>query len=212
MQSRRMLDRALTAANPRLGYWQSEYCILEKPNAEVGGGRGRDLGMTVALYVARIIHDDLTVAQARSWQWWTAVSQVDYKDGLVYLDDGSAGDSGRMGPEAPSLMKDGAVRESKLLWTLGNYARFVRPGMVRVRCQVEPEQSIEDGVLGSAYKGTSGGLVVILVNLSRDDVACDLGPRGGSMSTRRRAARTSSGAGRTPPGSGSRRARSSPVS
>jgi hypothetical protein len=178
VQSRGMLHRALTSANPRLGYWQSEYCILEEPNAEVGGGPGRDLGMAVALYVARIIHDDLTVAQARSWQWWTAVSQVDYKDGLVYLDDGSAGDSGRMGPEAPSLMKDGAVRESKLLWTLGNYARFVRPGMVRVRCQVEPEQSIEDGVLGSAYKGTSGGLVVILVNLSRDDVACDLGAPG----------------------------------
>jgi hypothetical protein len=75
-------------------------------------------------------------------------------------------------------MKDGAVRESKLLWTLGNYARFVRPGMVRVRCQVEPEQSIEDGVLASAYKGTGGGLVVILVNLSRDDVACDLGAAG----------------------------------
>ncbi len=56
-----------------------------------------------------------------------------------------------------------------------NYARFVRPGMVRVQCQVESEQSHEDGVLASAYKGTSGGLVVILVNLSRNDVACDLG-------------------------------------
>jgi hypothetical protein len=83
-----------------------------------------------------------------------------------------------MGPEAPGLMQDGAVRQSKLLWTLGNYSRFVRPGMVRVRCQVEPERSIVDGVLASAYKDTGGGLVVVLVNLSRDDVACDLGAPG----------------------------------
>jgi hypothetical protein len=102
MRSRRELHRALAVANPRLGYWQSEYCILEPPNAEVGGGSGRDLGMGVALYVARIIHDDLTVAQARSWQWWTAVSQVDYRDVLVYLDDGSAGATGRMGPGRPA--------------------------------------------------------------------------------------------------------------
>jgi hypothetical protein len=84
--------------------------------------------MSTALYVARIIHHDLTIANARSWQWWTAVSQVDFKDGLVYLDDGSQGDSGKMGAETLSLMRDGAVRESKLLWTLGNYSRFVRPG------------------------------------------------------------------------------------
>jgi hypothetical protein len=72
-------------------------------------------------------------------------------------------------------MRDGAVRESKLLWALGNYARFVRPGMVRVECRIEPEQSVEHGVLASAYKGPAGGLVVVLVNLSRNDVSCDLG-------------------------------------
>jgi hypothetical protein len=84
--------------------------------------------MDAALFVARLIHSDLTIAEARSWQWWTAVSEVDYKDGLVYLDDGSQGDSGRMGPETVSLMHDGMVRESKLLWVLGNYSRFLRPG------------------------------------------------------------------------------------
>jgi O-glycosyl hydrolase len=172
---RRMLHEALKAANPGLGYWQSEYCILEGPNAEVGGGSGRDLGIGTALYVARIIHHDLTIAQARSWQWWTALSQVDFKDGLVYLDDGSNGDTGRMGPGTPGLLRDGVVRDSKLLWALGNYARFIRPGAVRVRCQVEPEQSIEDGLLASAYRRADGALVIILVNLSRRDIECDLG-------------------------------------
>jgi hypothetical protein len=170
-----MLQRALKAANPSLGYWMSEYCILEGRNDEIGGGGGRDLGMNLALYVARIIHHDLTVAQARSWQWWTAVSQVDFKDGLVYLDDGSKGNSGRMGPETTSLLHDGVVRDSKLLWALGNYARFVRPGAVRVQCQVKPEQSIANGLLASAYQRADGTLVIVLVNLSRHEIECDLG-------------------------------------
>jgi O-glycosyl hydrolase len=131
--------------------------------------------MDVALYVARIIHHDLTVAGARSWQWWTAVSQVDFKDGLIYLDDGSNGDTGRMGPRTLSLLRDGSVRDCKLLWVLGNYARFVRPGAVRVGCRVEPEQSFKDGVLASAYQRAGGATVVVLINLSRHDVECDLG-------------------------------------
>ena len=173
VEYRQMLPRALEAANPKLGYWMSEYCILEK-NDEIGGG-GRDLGMNTALYVARIIHHDLALAQARSWQWWTAVSQCDFKDGLVYLDDGSQGDTGRMGPQTLSLMHDGAIRESKLLWTLGNYSRFVRPGMVRIQCTAAPEQSCQDGVLASAYKGAAGKVVVVLVNLASREQTCDLG-------------------------------------
>ena len=133
----------------------SEYCILQR-NGEIRGGGRRDLGMNTALYVARIIHHDLTLTHARSWQWWTAITQVDFKDGLVYLDDGSEGSTGRMGGHVESLMHDGVVRESKLLWTLGNYSRFVRPGMVRVKCDVEPEQSPVDGLLASAYQGPAG--------------------------------------------------------
>ncbi|GAB6164197.1 glycoside hydrolase family 30 protein [Thermostilla marina] len=163
---RRALREALDAFRPPVGYWMSEYCILEK-NDEITSGARRDLSMDTALYVARIIHNDLTVAGARSWQWWTAVTQCDYKDGLVYLDDGSRGDTGRMGPRVESLKRDGAVRTSKLLWTLGNYSRFVRPGMVRVGCEVSPAQSIENGVLASAYRrARPPETVVVLTNLS----------------------------------------------
>lgn len=177
VEYRQMLRAALPAANPRLGYWMSEYCILER-NDEIGGGGRRDLGMNTALYVARIIHHDLTIAQAKSWQWWTALTQCDYKDGLVYLDDGSRGSTGRMGPATRSLRQDGTVRESKLLWGLGNYSRFIRPGMVRVRCTVAPEQSYKNGVLASAYKANDGKRVVVLVNLSEFAFQCDLGGEG----------------------------------
>ncbi len=174
VEYRQRLHNALQAANPKLGYWMSEYCVLEK-NEEIGGGGRRDLGMDTALFVARIIHNDLTIAQARSWQWWTAVSQVDFKDGLVYLDDGSRGDSGNMGPRTRTLMQDGVVRESKLLWVLGNYARFVRPGMRRVACAIEPEQSCVDGVMGSAFQGRDNKLVVVLINLSKREQYLRLG-------------------------------------
>ncbi len=178
VENRQKLHRAFQSTNPRLGFWQSEYCILEPPNDEIKGGSGRDLGMDLALYVARIIHNDLTIAQARSWQWWTAVSQVDYKDGLIYLDDGSKGKTGRMGPETTSLLKNGFVRESKLLWAFGNYARFIRPGMVRIECRVEPDSSNSERMLASAYSGTNGQKTIVLVNLSREDLTADLGRPG----------------------------------
>lgn len=175
VEFRQMLHAALTATNPKLGYWQSEYCILEDSNPEIGNGNGRDLGMNTALYIARLIHHDLTIAHARSWQWWTAVSEVDYKDGLVYLDDGSKGETGQMGPQTKSLMSDGTVRESKLLWALGNYSRFIRPGATRIDCQIDPQQSFVDGLLASAYKTEQGQIVTVFVNLSKDDKRCNLG-------------------------------------
>ena len=174
VEYRHAVQQALKAANPDLGYWMSEYCILQR-NGEITGGNGRDLGMATALYVARIIHNDLTITNAKSWQWWTAISQVDFKDGLVYLDDGSKGESGKMGGNVPSLQNDGVVRESKLLWALGNYSRFIRPGAVRIKCEVDPEQSVEDGLLASAYKTSDGKLAVVVVNLSTEERRCDAG-------------------------------------
>jgi len=175
-QYRRMVRQALNAANPELGYWMSEYCILQR-NGEIGSGGKRDLGMNTALYVARIIHHDLTLCNAKSWQWWTAITQCDFKDGLVYLDDGSTGDSGRMGGHVESLQRDGMVRESKLLWVLGNYSRFVRPGMIRIECSLSEEQSVENGLLVSAYKDVKKGQVVyVFTNLSKQARQVNVGP------------------------------------
>ena len=175
VKNRILADSMIRKANPDLGYWQSEYCILQK-NDELGGGNGRDLSMKTALYVARIIHHDMVLTNAKSWQWWTAISQVDFKDGLVYLDDGSEGETGKMGGSIESLQYDGAVRESKLLWVLGNYSRFIRPGMVRIKCELSEEQSPENGVLVSAYNDPgNGNLVFVLVNLSEKSVLVDMG-------------------------------------
>ncbi|WP_166461209.1 glycoside hydrolase [Flavicella sediminum] len=110
-----------------LEYWQSEFCILDRSD-DIGGGYKRDLGINTALYVARVIHADLTLANASSWQWWTAITRADYKDGLIYIDTGNESDLYNQ----ESLKYDGVARESKLLWALGNYSRFVKPGMRRI--------------------------------------------------------------------------------
>ncbi len=95
---------------------------------------------------------------------------------MIYLDDGSEEDGGKMGGHIPNLQFDGAVRESKLLWVLGNYSRFIRPDMVRVQCEIFPEQSPENGLLVSAYKDLKNGrLVHVLTNLSEQAIIVNMG-------------------------------------
>jgi len=151
-----------------LGYWQSEFCILEKSD-DIGQGGKRDLGMPTALYVARVIHSDLALANARSWQWWTAITRADFKDGLIYIDTGDQQDLYN-----PNRLKfDGDFHDSKLLWAFGNYARFIRPGMQRVNITSETVKSLEEqytDLMVSAYKNPENDNVVV-VAINYEDVA-----------------------------------------
>lgn len=154
-----------------LKYWQTEYSILESPGvAEIPGGAGnqRDLGMKTALFVARTIHNDIAVANASSWQWWTALSRYDYKDGLVYLDNGTNnGLSTSVVADANYCKNDGFYHDSKLLWALGNYSLFVRPGMIRLQIPNQNATSAATDVMVTAYKDVSKKkLVIVAVNYS----------------------------------------------
>ena len=139
---------AKVAAVPKLGFWQSEYCILGDNAGEINGGP-RDLGMKPALYLARTIHADLAVANAAAWQWWLAISPYDYKDGLVYIDKNTT---------------DGQFYPSKMLWALGNYSRYLRPGAVRLDAQLA-DSDRPGQPLVSAYKSPNGKqLITVVVN------------------------------------------------
>ena len=130
---------------------------------EIGGGGGYDFTMKTALYVARVIHHDLVYANAGSWSWWRALGG-DYKDGLirVYSHDG---------------MKSGWAVDSKLMWALGNYSRFVRPGAVRhdITALNGDGNEIADGytdprgVMCSAYRNAGGSWVVVAINYSEEE-------------------------------------------
>jgi O-glycosyl hydrolase len=163
---------------PGLKYWQTEYCILEQPGEnEIPGGTGnqRDLGMKTALFVARIIHNDLVVANASSWQWWTALTRANYKDGLIYLDDGASN-----GGLSPGYCKqDGFVRDSKLLWALGNFSFFIRPGMRRIHVDGQSNLQASTDVMISAYKEPlTRKLVVVAINASNTERKYKLELRG----------------------------------
>ncbi|WP_238650927.1 glycoside hydrolase [Paenibacillus piscarius] len=147
---RRLLDSNLKQYDPQAKYWVTEYCIMGDY------GPGRDLGMEPALQVARTIHFDLTEANAAAWQWWTAVSKVDYKDGLIYTDFKQAGDEQN-------------ILTSKILWSLGNYSRFIRPGAERIAL-TGLSQEAGSGLLGSAYwhEGEQS-IAAVLVNDSDED-------------------------------------------
>jgi len=144
IEYRQKLASRMKEVNPHLDFWQTEFCILEK-NDETSGGWGRDTGMPTALYVARVIHSDLTIANARSWDWWTALSQFNYKDGLIHLDDGKGpgvvNDTSQLNYD---LRFDGQITETKLLWAMGNYSRFVRPGMIRIDAKIENGLALEE--------------------------------------------------------------------
>ena len=147
-----------------IGFWETELCIMGN-DEEIGGGGGYDFTMKTALYVARVIHHDLVMADADSWQWWRAAGG-DYKDGLVriYSDDG---------------MKTGRAVASKLMWTLGNYSRFIRPGAVRYaikafdknRQEVKEGDTDAKGVMCSAYRNADGRWVMVAINYADEPQA-----------------------------------------
>lgn len=146
--------------HPSLEYWMSEYCILE--NNEEIKGKGKDLGMQTALYVARVIHADLTIANASAWHWWLAMSPYDFKDGLIYHDKNTL---------------DGDFSDSKLLWAFGNYSRFIRPGAIRIKVAYEnfnKEKTLKDGVLISAYKNTNSDIVIVAINQKEKEIDIQL--------------------------------------
>ena len=125
-----------------VGFWQTELCIMSN-DKEIGGGGGYDFTMKTALYVARVIHHDLKFADAESWSWWRACGG-NYKDGLI-----------RMWP------REQRAQDSKLLWALGNYSRFVRPGAVRYEV-AGPEEPY--GLMCTAYKNEDGRWTAVVIN------------------------------------------------
>ncbi len=138
-----------------LNYWQTEVCLMEDV-PDVGNGHGRDLSMKTALFFARLIHQDLVVSSASAWHWWLGISYANFKDGLIYV--------------FPNKDKrDGTFTDSKLLWSLGNYSRFVRPGAVRVDVSGKNNNN-PNGLMVSAFLNANDKqLVAVAVNYGNSD-------------------------------------------
>ena len=162
-----LLSKLGTASVP-LEYWQTEYCILG--NDDEIEGNGKDTGMTPALYVAKVIHHDLTVANASAWSWWLAVTVYDYKDGLIYADKNKT---------------NGNIEDTKLLWALGNFSRFIRPGSVRIGITSDDlNLSNTNGIMASSYLNNDQHQVItVLINYSNSDTSLKFQVEGGIISS-----------------------------
>lgn len=180
---RQNVANKLKTIDPTLQLWQSEFGILGDICGELNG-YPKNTGIDYGLYVAKVIHHDLTVANVTSWQWWLAVDTYNYSDGLVYINDPSGG------YDLNSMKTNGLVSDSKQLWCLGNYSRFVRPGMVRVSAALSDATDPVTATatqMTSAYKDAqSKQFVIVVINMSTEakKYTLDLGtakPAGNSL-------------------------------
>jgi O-glycosyl hydrolase len=168
---RENLRNKIQQVNPSLQVWQTEFGILGDICGKYNG-YPRNTGMDYGLYVAKVIHHDLAIANVSSWQWWLAISPYDYSDALVYL-------------KAPNGVinvgnskTDGIVQDSKQLWVLGNFSRFIRPGMVRVAASLEGKEAplvAAGSMMVTAYKDpVAKTIAIVMVNTTGDDIKLTL--------------------------------------
>jgi O-glycosyl hydrolase len=137
--------------HPGKTLWMSEWTEMQS---------GRDTGMESALVMAATLHDDLTITNVSSWQYWIAVSKYQYRDGLIYVST-----------------LDHTITPTKRLWVMGNYSRFIRPGFVRLDVRGGSE-----ALLVSAYRSAdSKRLVVVATNLTALPIKVRLGALQGSL-------------------------------
>jgi len=105
---------------------------------------GRDRGMDSALVMARTMVEDLSIMQVTSWQHWIAVSEVDFCDGLIYID-----------------LETKTFEPTKRLYATGNFSRYLQPGARRIDAScASPELKV------LAFQ-QGGQTVLIAVNFSQ---------------------------------------------
>lgn len=156
LRQRKSLRTAL--ASYGLNYWQTEYSLLGTAYQQ-----GKDVAsfgeIDYALWLSRIIHTDLTFGNATGWSFWTALNQSTFGDHAfrfnLILYQPNANSPSHTG---------GTFKDNKLLWALGNFSRFVRPGMVRFEVK-DPDYSETTSVenfMISGYKNTSNKEIVLV--------------------------------------------------
>lgn len=168
LTQRKSLRSKISSTGNGLDYWQTEYSIL---GADYQQGRDVSTLMEIdyALWLSKIIHTDLVFGDATGWSFWTALNQSTFGDhpfrfNLILYQPNS---------NSPSHT-NGTFEENKLLWALGNFSRFVRPGMVRFEVN-DPDYtdntSLENFMI-SGYRDTSSkDIVLVCINSTNNNRA-----------------------------------------
>ncbi len=106
---------------------------------------GRDYGMDSALVQAETMLDDICLLHACAWQNWIAVSNVDYCDGLLYID----------------LDKPGFAL-TKRYFAFGNFSKYIPAG-----AKYMPAETKNDHIKAAAFE-KDGETVLVVMNKSQD--------------------------------------------
>jgi hypothetical protein len=146
VETRQEMVTRMKEINPELEWWQSEYSFLGDGFRD---GRSNLQDIDYGLFLAKVIHHDLTLGNASAWQYWETFS---YGDGLRY--------------KLVRVFNDQTSSIEKTGWALGHYSLFVRPGMGRVNMirsdNATPLEAV-DGILPSAYINEKTGEVAIVI-------------------------------------------------
>ncbi|KAL8779177.1 MAG: hypothetical protein Q9213_007063 [Squamulea squamosa] len=133
-----------------------------------------DPGINSALDMARYIWQWLTLVNAESWDWWTAVSNMmpcspsttpgcantysttGFNDGLLYIDPNYA------------TTKDYNFYFTKRYWAFKHFTKFLRPGAIRFDI---PNEVLPYGTVAIAAKNTNDVYSTIFINRNATEQA-----------------------------------------
>lgn len=150
-----------------LEYWQSEYCMLGNGYRE--NKTGPLSSMDYALFLAKIIHHDLTTGNATAWHYWNAYEPGSAGNPRYYLI--ALNRNRKTNP-------DSMYTVTKNLWALGHYSLFIRPGMYRVatgRNDGLTDTAIAQRVMIDAFKDAKGNkLAVNIINYTSENESATL--------------------------------------
>ncbi len=125
---RKWLDRKY----PDLPVKMSEWCHMQG---------GRDKTMASALVTANTIFNDISILNVTSWQHWIAVSEVDYCDGLIYIN-----------------LPEKTFELTKRYYVTGNFSKYIPYGAKRI------EAVCDDNELKILAFEKNGETVIIIIN------------------------------------------------
>ena len=135
---RRWLDKKYPGTVTRT----SEWCHMQG---------GRDYTMSSALEQARIMYEDLSILNVASFQLWIAVSEVDYCDGIIYVDE-----------------KKKTFDIPKRYYAFGQFTKFIREGAKRV------DVSSDNETIKTLAFDNGDSVAVIVINPSESEQTVSL--------------------------------------
>ncbi len=181
LEETRVAVRTATEARG-IQFHQTEWCMLPNQPLPMDGfsadwAPDNHADIQVGLLLGRLVYSDFVHAGATAWGYWKGM-EVHGNHALVSLF-----------PNGGDLHNGGLARPNKLLWALGNYSHFIRPGYRRIAATGADDL---DGLVASAYLAPDGGrIVAVLVNSSfeaipvRFGLPADLADRVGGVSAYR---------------------------